>query len=79
MEFTVYSRRGCHLCDDMIAELESMIGGRSATLRIVDLDQRPDLVASHGLRIPVLEADGEEVCSGHLIPDRITRLLDGAV
>jgi glutaredoxin len=78
MEFTIYSRPGCHLCEDMIAALETMTEGRGVTLRIVDLDQRPDLIASHALRIPVLEADGEEVCSGHLIPDRIARLLDGA-
>ena len=75
MQFRVYSRQGCHLCEDMIIALEPMIAGHPVTLDIVDLDDRPELIAEYGLRIPVLEADGEEVCSGHLDEARVRHLL----
>ena len=78
MHFTVYSRVGCHLCDDMVDGLSAMTAGHDVRIAVVDIDADPELRRRYGLRIPVLVADGEEVCSGRLVPERIRALLLGA-
>jgi hypothetical protein len=55
----LYSRPGCHLCDELAAEIAPLIEGR-AHLEIVDISQDDDLMRRYGLRIPVLSgSDGE--------------------
>ncbi len=78
LEFVLYSRPGCHLCDEMLAELAEMSEGRAVDVRVVDVDGDPDLRRRYGLRIPVLTVSGEEICSARLAPDRIRALLEAA-
>lgn len=79
MEFTIYSRAGCHLCEEMIQQLEAVTAGHAVRIRVVDIDAEPELSRRYGLRIPVLEADGEEVCSARLAPGRIAALLQADI
>ncbi len=59
---TVYSRPGCHLCEDFIAALIPLCRGR-ARLVVEDVDRNPAWRAAYGLRIPVLCAGDREVCA----------------
>ena len=77
MEFILYSRPGCHLCDEMLEELAPLIDGRDASVRVVDVDGNPGLKERYGLRIPVLTLGEEEVCATRLIPGRVESLLLG--
>jgi hypothetical protein len=74
----IYSRQGCHLCEQMIEELLPIVRGR---LEIVvhDIDTREDWKSKYGTRIPVLEYDGEPVCQYHLDPDALARILSNAL
>lgn len=63
--FTVYSRPGCHLCEEFIEALIPLCRGR-ALLVVEDVDRDPALRAAYGLRIPVLCAAGREVCATHV-------------
>jgi hypothetical protein len=65
MIFTVYSRRGCHLCELLLEELETLARG-CATLRVVDIDGDEALRASYGERVPVVCCDGDEICQYNL-------------
>ena len=56
----LYSRPGCHLCDELARELVPMLRGR-ADVRIVNIDGDRDLKKLYGLRIPVLTAAGQEL------------------
>lgn len=76
--FTVYSRPQCHLCAEMLAELRPLLAGRDTELEIVDVDQEEALRLRYGDKVPVLVADGEEVCHFRLLPDRVRQLLDQA-
>jgi hypothetical protein len=58
----VYSRPGCHLCEEFIAELIPLCRGR-VPLVVADVDRDPALRQAYGLRIPVLCADGREICA----------------
>ena len=59
----VYIRSGCHLCDAMLAELDSSPQQDKFELEVVDILGRPELEARYGSLIPVLcSADNEEIC-----------------
>ena len=62
---TVYSRRGCHLCEDLLAELETWLRGR-ARIEVIDVDTDSALREAYGLRVPVVSASGSELCHYHL-------------
>ena len=70
----LYSRPGCHLCEDLAAQLEPIVRGR-ATIELVDVDSSVALERRYGLRIPVL-CDGDlDLTSYPLDADRVARHL----
>jgi len=62
---TVYSRRGCHLCELLLEELEPLVRGR-ASIRVVDVDDREEWCRAYGDRVPVVCCDGDEICQYNL-------------
>jgi hypothetical protein len=70
----LYSRPGCHLCEDLAAELAPLLRGR-ATLEIVDVDGSVALERRYGLRIPVLVDGGVELSTYPLDAERVARHL----
>ena len=59
---TVLSRVYCHLCDDLIAQLEVFQQRYDFDIEVVDVDRHPDLEQKWGDKVPVL-LDGErEIC-----------------
>lgn len=73
---TVVHRQECELCDEMLAELESL-GRRLALppITVVDVDADPDLLRRYGLNVPVLLLDGTVVCRHRLDVEELQRLL----
>jgi hypothetical protein len=71
----LYSRPGCHLCEELAAELEPLLRGR-AVVELKDVDESVALERRYGLRIPVL-VDGDVELSGYpLDRARVERHLD---
>lgn len=69
-------RRDCHLCEEMLAELQAL--GRTLSLppiEVVDVDSDPILRRRHGLDVPVLLLDGTVVCRHRLDVGELKRLL----
>ncbi|MDP6605098.1 MAG: glutaredoxin family protein [Dehalococcoidia bacterium] len=64
-EVVLYSRPGCHLCDDARRALEQLQrepGGEPAfELREVDIESDPALERRFMIEIPVIEVDGNVV------------------
>ena len=58
MRLTLYSRPGCHLCEDMAAGLEAL----GVEYQPVDIDRDPELQARYGWEVPVLTGPAGEVC-----------------
>jgi len=74
---TIYSRPGCHLCDDMkhlvaraIRRLEIPV-----TLDEIDIETDPDLEARYGEEIPVLLVDGQKVAKYRITEEALMRAL----
>lgn len=66
---TLYSRAGCHLCEDAAAELRR-IGVEFAE---VDITGDSELEADYGDRIPVIMVDGKEHGYWRVEADRLLR------
>ena len=54
MELTLYTRAGCHLCEEMKAALAPVLREFSLPLREVDVDSDAALAARFGEEVPVL-------------------------
>ncbi|MGB5177973.1 MAG: glutaredoxin family protein [Gammaproteobacteria bacterium] len=61
-QLTVYTRRGCHLCSDMLQALECLRPELGFQLLEVDIDTDPELRRRYDTRVPVLAAGEVEIC-----------------
>ncbi len=66
MRFLLYSRPGCGLCEELLAELAALPEASAIALDVVDVDSDAAARARFGHKIPVLLFDGELVCHGRL-------------
>jgi len=57
---TLYTRPGCHLCDDMKEIIGPLMGEWVCTLEEIDISQDAALDARYGLEIPVLLVNGRK-------------------
>ena len=70
----IYSRPGCHLCEQLLEEVLPLVRGR-LEVEIVNIDDDIDLSREYGTRIPVLEYAGEFVCQYTLEDNAIRKIL----
>ena len=82
MTLTLYSRPGCHLCDEMEATIARValnipptVG--PLTLEHIDISTDPALEARYGLEIPVLMVDGKKAAKYRVSEDELLRILRG--
>jgi len=68
---TLYTRRGCHLCDEMKAVVMEVAAHQPIVLDEVDVDADPGLAREYGHRVPVLVLDGFEIARYRLTPARL--------
>ena len=57
IQFTLYSRSYCHLCDDMLEALQAVLdsyGADAFAVKVVDVDADEALVARYDELVPVL-------------------------
>lgn len=72
MELDIYTRHGCHLCDDAIA-LTRSLGLQPC---IVDIDADEELRATYDKCVPVVVVDGKVRFRGKVDRVLMKRLLD---
>jgi glutaredoxin len=65
----LYGRQGCHLCEEMAAQLRAL----GVAFDEVDVDSDVELRVKYGRDVPVLVA-GDLVCKHRLSPDAIAKL-----
>lgn len=75
LTFTVYSRRDCHLCEEMLAELGRLCHGRCAEIEVIDIDQDEQLSRRYGLAVPVLAIAGQELCRYRVDTEKVNARL----
>jgi len=80
---TIYSRPGCHLCDDMKAVVKRAVNRLAQTssepiaVDEVDITTDAQLESLYGLEIPVLLLDGRKIAKYRIGEDELRRVLTG--
>ncbi|MCA1040390.1 glutaredoxin family protein [Bacillus infantis] len=62
----LYTREGCHLCENAKETILALQADHEFELEEVDISSSDDLTERYGLMIPVVELDGEEVQYGRI-------------
>ena len=65
-EFVVLSREWCHLCHELVDALQPLADELGWCVKVVDVDADPELEARWDELVPVVLADGVELCHYHL-------------
>jgi len=76
---TLYSRPGCHLCDEMKAIVDRVSRSMPLTVEVVDISADAELEARYGLEIPVLAMNGRKVAKYRVSEEELRRILNARV
>jgi glutaredoxin len=71
----LYTRVGCHLCDDAKAALERVRARAPFELEVVDVDTRAELAERYGPEVPVVLVDGAKVAKFRVDESALLRRL----
>jgi glutaredoxin len=74
---TLYTRAGCHLCEEAERVLRDEQAVTPFHLELVDIDRDPELVRRYGVRVPVVAVDGEELFEYEVPVDLLRARLGG--
>ena len=61
MTVTIYTRTGCHLCEEAERVLRREQAATPFQLELVDIDRDPELARRYGVRVPVVAMDGQDL------------------
>jgi Glutaredoxin-like domain (DUF836) len=75
MRFSLYSRPGCGLCEEMLAELAELPAAQGIAVDVIDVDGDSAAKRRYGHKIPVLLLEEELVCHGRLDPEEVHKAL----
>ena len=74
---TIYTRPGCHLCQEMKVTVERVVRDTHAQARIeeIDIANDADLEARYALEIPVLLVNGKKAAKYRVTEEELRRKL----
>ncbi|MTH53796.1 glutaredoxin family protein [Bacillus mangrovi] len=73
MNLAIYTRQGCHLCEDALLIVEELKKEWDFTYFVLDIGQSDTLTEEYGLKIPVIELDGKELAFGLVKKDFLSK------
>lgn len=75
----LYSRPGCHLCEDALGIIETLRDKYEFLLEEINIDEDPALKERLGSQIPVVTVDGGNKIAGNVTLERLQRAFDKAL
>jgi glutaredoxin len=78
LDVTLYSRPGCHLCEDAKATIKPMLSEFGATLREVNIDQDSEIAERYCWDIPVIFIGPHKAAKHRVDPTQFRRQLEEA-
>jgi glutaredoxin len=74
---TIYSRPGCHLCEEMKTIVRRVARSVTAPITIeeIDISADPELESRYGVEIPVLLVNGKKAAKYRVSEEDLTRIL----
>ena len=77
MRLTIYSKPGCHLCEEMKSLVQQATSTRGAvTVEEIDISTDPVLLERYGLEIPVLMIDGKKIAKYRITEAELARMIE---
>ena len=73
---TIYSRAGCHLCEDALNILKGLQGELNFEIEVIDIAGKADLEKLYGEQIPVIHINGEHHDFWKVDPERFRSSLE---
>jgi len=58
---TVVSKKGCHMCEDVVKSLDLLSSRHDFELKVLDINDDPKLHDAYWLTIPAVLIDGKDV------------------
>ena len=78
IEVTLYTRKGCHLCDEAKSQMAPLLREFGARLREVDIDADESLRALYDVDVPVIFLGERKVAKHRLDLAQFRRQLERA-
>jgi hypothetical protein len=75
LQVTLYSKAGCHLCDEARAHLEGLAATHDIIIDEIDIRRDTSLFERYRYRIPVIVVDGTERLEGRIEASQIYDLV----
>jgi glutaredoxin len=72
---TIFSRPGCHLCDEMKEVVHRVSASVPLALDEIDISGNAELERLYGVEIPVLMVDGKKVAKYRIGESELLRVL----
>lgn len=66
VKFTLYTRTGCHLCEDMELALPGLATELNFITETITIDNNAELERVYGSKVPVLTLGDEIICESFL-------------
>lgn len=76
-QVTLYTRPGCHLCDEAKQQMLAANCPELYDLHEVNIDLDPTLTELYGLQIPVIAINGREAFKYRVTPEAFRNALHG--
>jgi len=76
LQVVLYTRQGCHLCEEAVLQLQASRRRWGFDLAITDVDADPQLAAEYGDCVPVVTVNGKVRFRGrvnHVLLERLLR------
>ena len=68
---TLYTRVGCHLCDDVKLVLDEVCRDTPFELEVLDIDRDPALKTLYDVEVPVVAIDGRKAFKYRLTAEQL--------
>ena len=75
ISLTIYTRPGCHLCDEMKAVVERVARSVPLTIDEVDISRDAELEERYRLEIPVLMVNGRKAAKYRITEGELLRIV----
>jgi glutaredoxin len=78
LDVTLYTRPGCHLCDEAKAQIAPLLQRAGATLREVNIDAEPVLRQRYDWEVPVIFLGTRKVAKHRIDLEQFRKQLEAA-